>query len=65
MECDEKIVCHNSPGNKEEGVLPCAEMFSRDAEEEEDLVMLQNPTLLLRLSAPARKDVIVDPGRIM
>lgn len=46
-------------------MLPCAEIFSRDAEEEEDLVPLQNCMLLLRLGATARKDVIVDPGSIM
>lgn len=54
---------HNSPGVKE-GVLPCAETFSNDAEEEEDLVTLQNRMLLLRVSATARKDMIVDPGSV-
>lgn len=44
--------------------MSCAEIFSRDAEEEEDLITLQNRMLLLRLSATARKAVIVDLGRV-
>lgn len=64
MECDGKKVWHNSPGVKEDDLLPCAEIFSRDAGEEEDLVTLQNCTLLLSLNATARKDVIVDPGSV-
>lgn len=63
MEWDGKEVWHNSPGVKE-GVLRCVETFSRDAEEEEDLVTLQSRMLLLRVSATARKDMIVDPGSV-
>lgn len=64
MECDREKVWSNSPGVKED-VLPCAEIFSRDAEEEEeDLVTLPNHTLLLRLSVTPRKDVIVDPASV-
>lgn len=59
-----KKAWHNSPEVKEERVLPCAEVFTRDAEEEEDLVALQNHMLLLRLSATAKKDVIADPGSV-
>lgn len=52
---------HNSPGVKEEGVLPCAEIFSR---EEEDLVTLQNHRLLLKVSVTASKDAIAHPGGV-
>lgn len=66
MECDRENVWSNSPGVKEEDVLPCAEIFLRDAEEEEkDLVTLPNHTLLLRLSVTPRKDVRVDPVSVM
>lgn len=40
---------HNSPGIKEGGLLPCAEILRRDAEEEGDLGALQNGALLLSL----------------
>ncbi|KAF4793426.1 hypothetical protein TURU_111978 [Turdus rufiventris] len=62
MECDREKVWSNSPGVKEEDMLPYAEIFSRDAaEEEKDLVTLPNHTLLLRLSVTPRNDVRVDP----
>lgn len=56
-----KKMWHNSPGVKEEGVLPCAEIFSR---EEEDLVTLQNHRLLLKVSVTASKDAIAHPGGV-
>lgn len=56
---------HNSPGVKEEGLSPRAEMLSKDAGEEGDLGALQNDMLLLSfLRSAAGEDVTADPGGV-
>lgn len=58
-------MCLNSPGVKEEGLLPRAETLSRDAGEEGDPGALQNDTLLLSLlHSTAGGDVTADPGGV-